>query len=189
MPDMNIPNRPAGQRPETALPPEPNHFHHANPWFMGGVPVANTWLGNFTFSGGLFPVPTCELSSSWIPWCNCLWSWHRAFHGGHAHGFPLQVHRGQRADVYLKALLVLGGKQSLYNTLFMLNLHLSIIRFHASDFVVALISASHSDTKQFNIVALLSSVANHRGNVLTLENSLSVDKKRIKINNRHIYRI
>ncbi|KAG6498970.1 hypothetical protein ZIOFF_038724 [Zingiber officinale] len=41
---MNIPHRPSRQRPTTALPPDLNNFHHGNPWFMGGSPVANTSL-------------------------------------------------------------------------------------------------------------------------------------------------
>ncbi|KAG6494989.1 hypothetical protein ZIOFF_042778 [Zingiber officinale] len=44
-PSMNIPHRPAGQRPAMALPPpDPNNFHHGNPWFMGGAPMASSSL-------------------------------------------------------------------------------------------------------------------------------------------------
>ncbi|KAG6533119.1 E3 ubiquitin-protein ligase RNF5-like [Zingiber officinale] len=119
MPDMNIPNRPAGQRPETAPPPEPNHFHHASPWFVGGAPVANTRLGNFTFSaaiGGLFPLLSFQVhgfpdATAYGPGIGFPYGYGHghAFHGGHAHGFPQQMHHGQQADVYLKALLFLVG--------------------------------------------------------------------------------
>ncbi|KAJ6675710.1 E3 UBIQUITIN-PROTEIN LIGASE RNF5-RELATED [Salix viminalis] len=37
IPGVNIPNRPAGQRPETAPPPEPNHFGQHGFGFTGGL--------------------------------------------------------------------------------------------------------------------------------------------------------
>ncbi|KAK8975661.1 hypothetical protein V6N11_021512 [Hibiscus sabdariffa] len=62
IPGVNIPNRPAGQRPETAPPPEPNQFPHNGFGFMGGLggfaPMAAARFGNFTLSaafGGLLP--------------------------------------------------------------------------------------------------------------------------------------
>ncbi|KAL4283493.1 hypothetical protein GQ457_16G013960 [Hibiscus cannabinus] len=59
VPGVNIPNRPAGQRPETAPPPEPNQFPHNGFGFMGGfAPMAAARFGNFTLSaafGGLLP--------------------------------------------------------------------------------------------------------------------------------------
>ncbi|KAH9302984.1 hypothetical protein KI387_014567, partial [Taxus chinensis] len=59
IPDVNIPNRPAGHRPETAPPPVPNQFQHQSFGFMGGAPapIAAARFGNFTFSAGfgLFP--------------------------------------------------------------------------------------------------------------------------------------
>ncbi|XP_040364043.1 E3 ubiquitin-protein ligase RNF185 isoform X3 [Rosa chinensis] len=47
IPGVNIPNRPAGQRPETAPPPEQNHFAQRGFGFMGGLggfapPIATT---------------------------------------------------------------------------------------------------------------------------------------------------
>ncbi|KAG6495002.1 hypothetical protein ZIOFF_042792 [Zingiber officinale] len=57
-------------------------------------------------------------TSSWDPCCNCrLWpgagfpyGYGHAFHGGnHVHGILREVHNGQQADVYLKALLFLIG--------------------------------------------------------------------------------
>lgn len=54
----NIPQRPSGQRPETARPPE-NHFSQPGFNFMTGPagPMATARFGNFTFSAGfgLFP--------------------------------------------------------------------------------------------------------------------------------------
>ncbi|RWW42478.1 hypothetical protein BHE74_00051989 [Ensete ventricosum] len=117
MPGMNIPHRPAGQRPATAPPPDPNNFHHANPWFMGGAPVASTRFGNFTFSaaiGGLFPLLSFQVhgipdATAYGPSAGFPYGYGNAFHGGHVHGFPRHVQHGQQADVYLKALLLLVG--------------------------------------------------------------------------------
>ncbi|URD85301.1 Ternary complex factor MIP1 [Musa troglodytarum] len=117
MPGMNIPHRPAGQRPATAPPPDPNNFHHANPWFMGGAPVASTRFGNFTFSaaiGGLFPLLSFQVhgipdATAYGPGAGFPYGYGNAFHGGHVHGFPRHVQHGQQADVYLKALLILVG--------------------------------------------------------------------------------
>ncbi|CAL9767059.1 unnamed protein product [Musa acuminata subsp. burmannicoides] len=117
MPGMNIPHRPAGQRPATAPPPDPNNFHHANPWFMGGAPVASTRFGNFTFSaaiGGLFPLLSFQVhgipdATAYGPGAGFPYGYGNAFHGGHVHGFPRHVQHGQQADVYLKALLLLVG--------------------------------------------------------------------------------
>ncbi|KAG6498967.1 hypothetical protein ZIOFF_038720 [Zingiber officinale] len=117
-PSMNIPHRPAGQRPATALPPpDPNNFHHGNPWFMGGAPMASTRFGNYTFSaaiGGLFPHFSFQVNG--FPAATAAYGldagfhygYGHAFHGGHhVHGFLREVHNGQQADVYLKALLFL----------------------------------------------------------------------------------
>ncbi|KAG6532002.1 E3 ubiquitin-protein ligase RNF5-like [Zingiber officinale] len=118
-PGVNIPHRPAGQRPATAPPPDPNNFHQGNPWFMGGTPVANTRFGNYTFSaaiGGLFPLLSFQVhgfpaaTATYGPGNGFPYGYGHAFHGGHhAHGFPREVHNGQQADVYLKALLFLVG--------------------------------------------------------------------------------
>ncbi|KAG6494992.1 hypothetical protein ZIOFF_042782 [Zingiber officinale] len=58
---MNIPHRPAGQRPATALllPPDLNNFHHGSPWFMGGAPVGSTRFGNYTFSAAIGGLSRC----------------------------------------------------------------------------------------------------------------------------------
>lgn len=60
---MDIPNRPSGQRPETAPPPpERNYFPNLGFGLLGGfIPMATTTFGNMTMSaglggfGGLFP--------------------------------------------------------------------------------------------------------------------------------------
>nr|XP_043637017.1 E3 ubiquitin-protein ligase RNF185-like [Erigeron canadensis] len=57
VPDVEIPHRPAGQRPETAPPPDRNAFGQPGFGLMGGFgPAMTASFGNFTFSfGGLFP--------------------------------------------------------------------------------------------------------------------------------------
>ncbi|CAL9180881.1 unnamed protein product [Musa hybrid cultivar] len=115
VPDMNIPQRPAGQRPATAPQPDPNQFQYTNPWFMGGAPMASTRFGSLTFSAaiaGLFPLLSFHVhgfpdSTAYGP--AAATPYYNGFHGGHVHGFPRQAHHGQQADVYLKALLFLVG--------------------------------------------------------------------------------
>ncbi|KAL8167641.1 hypothetical protein V2J09_009140 [Rumex salicifolius] len=65
VPGMEIPNRPPGQRPDTAPPPpppEPNVFPNFGFGLLGGfIPMATTTIGNMTMSagfggfGGFFP--------------------------------------------------------------------------------------------------------------------------------------
>ncbi|KAJ6940063.1 hypothetical protein NC651_006265 [Populus alba x Populus x berolinensis] len=98
IPGVNIPNRPAGQRPETAPRPEPNHFGQHGFGFMGGLggfaPMATARLGNFTFSaafGGLIPslfnlqvhgFPDAAMyGPAGFPYG------FNSFHGGHPHGY------------------------------------------------------------------------------------------------------
>ncbi|RWW12574.1 hypothetical protein GW17_00023761 [Ensete ventricosum] len=115
VPDMNIPQRPAGQRPATSPQPDPNQFQYTNPWFMGGAPMASTRFGNLTFSAaiaGLFPLLSFHVhgfpdSTAYGPAAGT--PYYNGFHGGHVHRFPGQAHHGQQADVYLKALLFLVG--------------------------------------------------------------------------------
>ncbi|KAG2308185.1 hypothetical protein Bca4012_082779 [Brassica carinata] len=64
-PGMRIPNRPAGQRPETASPPPQQHpqndaasnlFNYGIGLMGGFMPMATTRIGNFSFGvGGLLP--------------------------------------------------------------------------------------------------------------------------------------
>ncbi|CAN1164231.1 E3 ubiquitin-protein ligase RNF185 [Linum perenne] len=116
-----IPRRPAGQRPETAPPPNDNAFP---PNFsfgsMGGfVPMVSTRIGNLTLSsafGGLSLFPSLFNvqyhgfhdaavygSTSGFPY-----GFHN-FHGGHANWFPPPSSRTQQADNVLKNLLLLIG--------------------------------------------------------------------------------
>ncbi|KAE8729161.1 Nucleotide-diphospho-sugar transferases superfamily protein [Hibiscus syriacus] len=96
-PGMEIPNRPAGQRPATAPPPprETNQFVNYGIGLMGGfVPMATARIGNFTMGfGGLlpslfniqfhgYPDPAVYGTPSGFP-CGF-----HTFHSGHAHGFP-----------------------------------------------------------------------------------------------------
>ncbi|KAJ7944344.1 E3 ubiquitin-protein ligase [Quillaja saponaria] len=118
-PGMEIPNRPAGQRPETATPPQPNQFGSFGFGLMGGfVPMATARFGNFTLAtafGGLipslfniqlhgFPDATVYGTTSGFPYgFNTL-------HGGHTHGIPQPTRGGQQnADNVLKNLLLLIG--------------------------------------------------------------------------------
>ncbi|XP_062159834.1 uncharacterized protein LOC133867154 [Alnus glutinosa] len=122
IPGINIPNRPAGQRPETAPPPDPNHFPHHGFGFMGGLgglggfaPMASARFGNFTFSaafGGLIPslfnlqlhgFPDASIyGSTGFPY-----GYSNSFHGAHVRGYPHRHHPGQRQqDNHLKRLLL-----------------------------------------------------------------------------------
>ncbi|XP_044474429.1 E3 ubiquitin-protein ligase RNF185-like [Mangifera indica] len=123
IPGVNIPNRPAGQRPETAAPPEPNHFHHHPHGFgftggLGGfAPMATARFGNFALSaafGGLipslfnlqvhgFPDPAMYGAAAGFPY-----GFTNSFHGGHVHGYPQHTGQGQQ-DYYLKRLLLFIG--------------------------------------------------------------------------------
>ncbi|KAJ0980348.1 hypothetical protein J5N97_008603 [Dioscorea zingiberensis] len=114
VPGVDIPHRPAGQRPATAAPPDPNQFGHTNPWFMGGAPFGHGSFGSFTFPAaisGLFPMLSFQVHG--FPDATGYGSGagfhygYNSFHGGHAYGFPPRASQGQQADYYLKALLLL----------------------------------------------------------------------------------
>nr|CAD1828193.1 unnamed protein product [Ananas comosus var. bracteatus] len=122
VPGVNIPNRPAGQRPPTAPHSDPNHYAQPNPWFMGGgAPVAGGRWGNYTFSaaiGGLFPLLSFQVhglpdAAAYGPGAGFPYGYGHSFHGGHGHAYPRHAAQGgpqqQQADVYLKALLILVG--------------------------------------------------------------------------------
>ncbi|XP_010254967.1 PREDICTED: E3 ubiquitin-protein ligase RNF185-like [Nelumbo nucifera] len=115
VPGINIPNRPAGQRPETAPPPDTNHFPQHGFGFMGGFPpMATARFGNFTLSaafGGLipslfnlqvhgFPEATVYGAAAGFPY-----GFSNSFHGGHAHGFSQPTSQAQQADFYLKVII------------------------------------------------------------------------------------
>ncbi|XAR73912.1 hypothetical protein NMG60_11008037 [Bertholletia excelsa] len=117
VPGVEIPNRPAGQRPETAPPPEANNFPNFGFGLMGGfMPMATARFGNFAMSagfGGLFPSlfniqfhgfpdATVYGTTSGFPY-----GFSGASHGTHAHGYPHGANQGQQADNYLRMLLLL----------------------------------------------------------------------------------
>lgn len=115
---IQIPSRPAGQRPVTSPQPDHhNHYQHPNPWFFGGAPVAGGRWGNYTFSaaiGGLFPLLSFQANgfpqaTAYGPAAGFPYGYGHSFHGWHGHGFPHQVPQGQQVDVYLKVLLGLAG--------------------------------------------------------------------------------
>lgn len=123
VPGVNIPNRPAGQRPETAPPPNANHFAPHGFGFMGGLggfaPMATARFGNFTFSaafGGLMPA-LFNLQVHGVPDATMYGAGpgfpygfaHHPFHGGHVHGFRQPTHRGHNPDHYLKMLFLVIG--------------------------------------------------------------------------------
>ncbi|MBA0693404.1 hypothetical protein Goari_003778 [Gossypium aridum] len=122
---VNIPNRPAGQRPETAPPPEPNQFPQNGFGFMGGLggfaPMATARFGNFTLSaafGGLIP-SLFNLQVHGFPDAAMFghaagfpYRFSNLYHGGHAHGYHHHHHhhhhrtaQGQQ-DHYLKMLFL-----------------------------------------------------------------------------------
>lgn len=131
IPGVNIPNRPAGQRPDTAPPPpEPNHFHHHGFSSMGGfgglggfAPMATTRFGNFTLSaafGGLIPslfnfqVRGFPDAAMYGPSAGFPYGFSNTFHGAHMHAHDHHLHHHRRGgqgrqDVYLKRLLMLIG--------------------------------------------------------------------------------
>ncbi|PSR99703.1 E3 ubiquitin-protein like [Actinidia chinensis var. chinensis] len=117
IPGVIIPNRPSGQRPQTARPPNTNHFARHGVGILRGVrgfvPMAPARFGNFTFSaalGGLVPslfnlqvhgLPNFAMhgAAAGFPY-----GFSQPFHGGPANGFPQQTNQGQQADGYLKMM-------------------------------------------------------------------------------------
>ncbi|CAH2061329.1 unnamed protein product [Thlaspi arvense] len=117
-PGMRIPNRPAGQRPETASPPQPppqadaasNLFNYGVGLMGGFMPMATTRIGNFSFGvGGLLPslfnfqfhgFPDAALYGT------TYGGYHTGFRGVPAHG---QDRDQNQSDAYLKKLALLVG--------------------------------------------------------------------------------
>ncbi|GLU13682.1 hypothetical protein SLE2022_302990 [Rubroshorea leprosula] len=110
-PGMEIPHRPAGQRPETAPPPPTNQFADYGFGLRGGfMPMATARIGNFTMGfGGLipslfnihfhgFPDATVYGTTSGFPYG------FNASNSGHVRGFPQPTSRGHQADNVLKNL-------------------------------------------------------------------------------------
>ncbi|CAK9178568.1 unnamed protein product [Ilex paraguariensis] len=122
VPGVEIPHRPAGQRPETAHPRDTNPFAQHGFGFMGGwggfSPIATARLGSFTLSaaiGGLlpsmfnvqvngFPDATTYAAGAGFPH-----GYYNTFHGGNAHGFPQHTSQQQQADYLLKMLFLIIG--------------------------------------------------------------------------------
>ncbi|CAN6539434.1 unnamed protein product [Malus baccata var. baccata] len=124
IPGINIPNRPAGQRPETAPPPEQSHFAHRGFGFMGGMgglggfaPVATTRFGNFTFSAAIggfipslfnFPLHGFPEAAMFGASAGFPHGFSNTFHGGPAHRHHLHRGTGQgQQDHRLKMLCVI----------------------------------------------------------------------------------
>ncbi|KAK6938781.1 hypothetical protein RJ641_032289 [Dillenia turbinata] len=120
IPGINIPNRPAGQRPETAPSSGTDSFSQHGFGLMGGfAPTASARFGNFTLSaafGGLIPsffnphfhgfhdARMYGATTAGFPY-----SFHNTFHGGHFYGYPQHMNQGQQSDRYLKMLLLMIG--------------------------------------------------------------------------------
>jgi E3 ubiquitin-protein ligase RNF5 len=110
---------PTGQLLSTAQPPDNNHYHHQNPWFMGtgDAPVAGGRWGDYTFSaaiGGLFPLLSFQVhgfpqATTYGPAAGLPYGYGHSFHGWHGDGFPREVPQWQQVDSYLKILLLLVG--------------------------------------------------------------------------------
>lgn len=75
---VQIPSRPAGQRPATASQPDHHHDHlpHHDPWFMGRRrPCGRRSLGELHFLGGHWGAfPIAELPGSWVPAGGGVWT-------------------------------------------------------------------------------------------------------------------
>ncbi|KAF4349723.1 hypothetical protein G4B88_030937 [Cannabis sativa] len=116
---IDIPDRPARERPLKAPLPDPNQFTNNGFGFMGGfVPMAIARMGNFTLAtafGGLipslfnmhfhgFPDATVYGTTFGFPY-----GFH-CFHCGHAHhGFPQPANQAWNVDNVLKNLLMVVG--------------------------------------------------------------------------------
>ncbi|XP_058080550.1 uncharacterized protein LOC131228718 [Magnolia sinica] len=118
IPGVHIPNRPSGQRPETARPPDPNHFPQPGFGFMGGLaPMATARFGNFTFSagfGGLFPsllnfhVHGFPDATTYGAAAGFPYGFANPFHGVHGHGFHQPSPQGQQAEILKYAFFMVG---------------------------------------------------------------------------------
>lgn len=122
IPGVNIPHRPAGQRPETAPPPESNPFSQHGFGFTAGLgglggfaPAATTRFGNFTFSAGFggfipslfnFQMHGFHGGAMYGGAAGFPYGFSNSFHGGHVHRYPPPTAQGQQ-DYYLKRLLLI----------------------------------------------------------------------------------
>ncbi|XP_059647713.1 uncharacterized protein LOC132294020 [Cornus florida] len=118
VPGAEIPNRPAGQRPETAQAPGANYFRQDGMGIMGGfMPTENARIRNSTFSatfGGLmqslnlhvhgFHDATVYGATTGFPYM-----FSSSFHGGHVHGFHQHSNGGRQINSLLKMLFLSVG--------------------------------------------------------------------------------
>ncbi|CAA7399470.1 unnamed protein product [Spirodela intermedia] len=128
VPGVDIPHRPTGMRPETAPPPDPNHFPHHGFGFMGGFPpMATARIGNFSLTagfGGLFPslfnfhVQGFPDPAAYAPSASFPYGFGNSFHGGHAHGFPPRTTVRQQENSLLTTLFLVVGAFVLFALLF-----------------------------------------------------------------------
>ncbi|GAB4848895.1 hypothetical protein Ancab_003707 [Ancistrocladus abbreviatus] len=122
VPGVDIPNRPAGQRPQTAPPsPEPTYFSNLGFGLLGGfIPMATARFGNMTMSagfGGLFPsILNFQLQgfsdAAMYGAHGYPYGYAQTFHAGHAqgaHGHGYQRAPIQGQDSILKTLLLVIG--------------------------------------------------------------------------------
>ncbi|KAL8166065.1 hypothetical protein V2J09_007564 [Rumex salicifolius] len=124
IPGVNIPNRPTGQRPETAPPPENNHFPQPGLGFMGnsgwgGFPAMQAPRpGNFALSaswGGLLPqlfnfqmhgFPSAAMYGGGTGYPPYGYAQH--YHGAQPQAYPRRPNQRQQ-DNYLKLLFIAIG--------------------------------------------------------------------------------
>lgn len=122
IPEVGIPHRPAGQRPETAPAPPPytNYFHQEGDGHMGGfMPVGTARGGNLAPSGAFAGlIPFLNLQMHGFNYVNAYgataanpYRFPGSFHGGHPHGFYHHHHsnRGQQRDSFMKMWCLFVG--------------------------------------------------------------------------------
>ncbi|GJR12194.1 E3 ubiquitin protein ligase RNF185-like protein [Tanacetum coccineum] len=117
VPGLEIPHRPAGQRPATAPAPDNNNF--PNFGFGGFMPTASARFGNFAVSagfGGLFPslldmhVHGIQNPLQYGPRHAFGPRFSNGFHGGHHHVHDIfHSRRGNQEHNLLKTLLLMIG--------------------------------------------------------------------------------
>ncbi|KAK2997674.1 hypothetical protein RJ639_026637 [Escallonia herrerae] len=116
IPGVEIPNRPAGQRPETAIP-EANNFPNFGFGHMGGfVPAATARFGNFALTagfGGLLPILNIQVNgfsdaTAYGTTSGYHYGYSGAYHGAHVHRHS-EPRGGRQTSSNLPTLLVIVG--------------------------------------------------------------------------------
>ncbi|XP_076883328.1 uncharacterized protein LOC143532068 [Bidens hawaiensis] len=114
--DIDIPHRPAGQRPATAPPPDSNTFPNSMFGGFGVGPTASARFGNFAFSsgiGGLFPsladmnVHGFQNPLQYGP--RHAYGPRFGFHGGHHVHEYFHPRRGSQENNLVKTFLLMFG--------------------------------------------------------------------------------